>query len=191
MRRQQETAAEAIRSYTTAGLRFPDPQADAGWSEFDLGRIHRELAPCLSADDPEFRTAYEQMQMEMAAAAGDPSAHVHRRWSQPDLKVVEAWIRGRYTYAGESWDAFCRRVRGCILGTNGTPDGNVAVFTSATPIAIWAGVGMDVFDERVLRVAGVLHNASFTVLRIRSGKVRLFSLNNIPHLRDPDLRTFR
>ena len=29
------------------------------------------------------------------------------------------------------------------------------------------------------------------VLRVRDGQVRLFSLNNIPHLTDPSLRTHR
>jgi hypothetical protein len=70
-------------------------------------------------------------------------------------------------------------------------NGNVAIFTSATPTAIWAGVGLDVLDERVLRIAGVLYNASYTVLRVRDGQVRLFSLNNMPHLSDARLRTHR
>jgi hypothetical protein len=130
-----------------------------------------------------FRAGYEQMKDE----AVDANAAVHRRWTRCDIAVVDAWIRGRYECPGESWAAFCKRIRGCQMRTNG----NVAIFTSATPTAIWAGVGLDVLDERVLRIAGVLYNASYTVLRVRDGQVRLFSLNNMPHLSDARLRTHR
>jgi hypothetical protein len=89
------------------------------------------------------------------------------------------------------WSGFSDRIRACDLGTNGSAGGNIGIFTSATPTAIWAGVGLDVLDHRVLRMAGVLYNASYTVLRVREGQVRLFSLNNIPHLTDLSLRTHR
>jgi hypothetical protein len=42
-----------------------------------------------------------------------------------------------------------------------------------------------------MRIASVLLNGSFTTLRIRENEVRLFSLNNAPHLGEPSLRTFR
>ena len=71
------------------------------------------------------------------------------------------------------------------------PEGNVAIFTSATPIAVWAAAAMDVNDHRIMRIAGVLLNSSYTVVRVRDGKLRLFSLNNVPHLIDPEMRTHR
>ncbi len=189
MRRQRETAAEVRCAYLRAGLAFPEVETREEWNEFDLDRVYRDIAPRLWQDDAEFRAGYERMKEEMRASAGDASAAVHRRWTPCDIAVVEAWIRGQYDCSGEPWGAFCERVRACRLGTEGAE--NVAIFTSATPVAIWAGVGLDVFDHRVLRVAGVLYNASYTVLRVRDGHVRLFSLNNIPHLTEPALRTHR
>jgi hypothetical protein len=37
----------------------------------------------------------------------------------------------------------------------------------------------------------VLHNASYTMLRLRGQDLRLFSFNAVPHLNTPDLRTHR
>lgn len=191
LRRQQETAAEVRCAYLRTGSRFPEVEVRSEWNEFDLDHVYRGIAPRLCDDDPEFRAGYQRMREEMLASAGDPNAAIHRRWTPCDIKVVESWILGRYEYKGESWSGFCDRIRACDLGANGSGDGNIGIFTSATPAAIWAGVGLDVLDHRVLRVAGVLYNASYTVLRVREGQVRLFSLNNIPHLADPSLRTHR
>lgn len=189
MRRQRETADEVRCAYVRAGLPFPDVEARAEWNEFDLDHVYRNIAPRLCEDDAEFRAAYERMREEVRASRGDPSASVHRRWTPCDMAVVEAWIRGRYAYSGESWEGFCHRIRRCDVHADGAE--NVAIFTSATPTAIWAGVGLEVFDDRVLRLAGVLYNASYTMLRVRDANVRLFSLNNIPHLSDATLRTHR
>ncbi len=189
LRRQRETAGEVRCACLRAGLPFPDVEERAEWNEFDLDHVHRNLAPLLCEDDAGFREAYDRVRQETLASAGDPSAAIHRRWNPCDMAVVEAWIRGRYAYPGESWQGFCDRVRGCRLDEDGAE--NVAIFTSATPTAIWAGVGLDVLDHRVLRIAGVLYNTSYTVLRVRDGQVRLFSLNNIPHLTDSTLRTNR
>ena len=70
-------------------------------------------------------------------------------------------------------------------------EGNAIVFTSATPIGICAGRTLELEDARAMWIASVLLNASFTTLRIRENEIRLFSLNNAPHLSDPSLRTFR
>jgi broad specificity phosphatase PhoE len=187
MRRQRETADEVRCAYLRAGLPFPDVEARTEWNEFDLDQVYRNIAPRLCEDDPVFRAAYEQMKEEMLASAGDAAAAVHRRWTPCDVAVVQAWIRGAYEFSGESWASFCERIRECQIRTGA----NVVIFTSATPTAIWAGVGLEILDERVLRIAGVLYNASYTVLRVRDGQVRLFSLNNIPHLSDSRLRTHR
>jgi hypothetical protein len=42
-----------------------------------------------------------------------------------------------------------------------------------------------------MRLAGVLHNASCTVVRLHAGELRLHSFNSIPHLCEAGLRTYR
>jgi broad specificity phosphatase PhoE len=104
------------------------------------------------------------------------------------MKIVEAWLHDKFPYDGESWAQFQHRVATAPLPDH---DSNIAVFTSATPTAIWAGRALDIHDTRALRIAGVLHNASFTVLRVRGEQVRLFSMNEVPHLTRAEWRTHR
>ena len=187
--RQQQTARELSTGY---GPGFPEIDVDSSWNEFDLDRMYREIGPPLFAGNNELQHQYETMRQQLRASDGDRDASVHRRWLPCDTAVVNAWMRGVYPYAGESWGQFRRRV-GSGLGKLSSVHRheNIAVFTSATPIAIWTGLALDLADERVMKLAGVLHNASFTVVQVRDANLRLFTFNATPHLVSPDLRTFR
>ncbi len=190
MMRQQQTAEAVAASYRGAGLQFPDVTTLPAWNEFDFDHVYRNLAPLLAAADSNFRTEYELMLEQIRVSNGQPDAHVHRRWSHCDVEVVEAWIRSQYPYTGESWETFRERVAGLRPSLNGT-DGSIAVFTSATPTAIWAGLALEIEDARVMPLAGVLHNTSITVLRLHRDQLRLFSFNGVPHLPDAAMRTHR
>ena len=190
--RQSQTALEVQAAYHDAGVRFPEIAWDCGWNEFDLAGIYRAFAPRLSEDDAEFAKEYGALAAQARAAADEHEAAVNRRWMPCDTKLVEAWIAQRYSCDVETWAEFHARVTDCrsrLSGIGG--DTSVLVFTSATPIGIWTAMAMEVYDERALRLAGVLRNASYTALRLRDGQVRLDSFNAIPHLARPELRTFR
>lgn len=190
--RQQETAGEVQAVYREAGVGFPEITPESGWNEFDLTHVYRAHAPRLCEEDPEFAKQYQDLVAQARAAAEQPDAAVNRRWLPCDVKVVEAWIRGRHPYDGETWQAFRERVMACRAALEPwDADANMLVFTSATPIGIWTASAMEIHDERALRLAGVLHNASCTVLRLRAGDLRLHSFNAIPHLCEPGLRTYR
>ena len=190
--RQQETACEVSDVYREAGLSFPEVVRKPGWNEFDLTHVYRALAPLLCAEDPEFARQYEELVAQARAAAEQPEAPVNRRWLPCDVKVVQAWIRGRHAYDGETWQVFRERVVACQLKLEPMePDANIVVFTSATPIGIWTALAMEIHDDRALRLAGVLHNASCTVMRLHDGELRLHYFNAIPHLIEPGLRTYR
>lgn len=190
--RQQETACEVSAVYGEAGVRFPEIVRERGWDEFDLTQVYRALAPRLCAEDPEFERQYQELVKQARAAAEQPQASINRRWLPCDVQVVQAWIRGRHAYEGESWQAFRERVIGCRSQFDPTErDANILVFTSATPIGIWTALAMEIHDERAMRLAGVLHNASCTVMRLNEGELRLHTFNAIPHLSEPGLRTYR
>jgi broad specificity phosphatase PhoE len=191
MQRHRETAAEVAGAYRRLGLEFPSVEEHADWNEFDLDDVYRGIAPLLAADDDEFRRDYESLCEAVRASCGDAGADVHRRWSPCDIKVVDAWVRGRYPYSGESWRAFCGRISSLRSSLDGAGDANIAVFTSATPAAILTGLAMDIEDGRVMRLAGVMYNSAFTMLRVRGDQIRLFSFNNAPHLSEARLRTHR
>jgi broad specificity phosphatase PhoE len=197
LKRQQQTAEEVRLAYEEVGQCFPEVIPHAGWNEFDLDQIYRALAPRLCDEDPEFEKEYREMVAQARAAAEDHGAQVNRRWMPCDRKVVLAWIAGRHAYEGESWQAFRERVADCrgMLETatieTADDDANVIVFTSATPIAVWAALSMEIHDERAMRLAGVLHNASCTVVKVVGEEVRLHSFNGVPHLEAAELRTYR
>jgi broad specificity phosphatase PhoE len=190
LQRQCETAQEVLGALSAP----PEISVDAGWNEFDLDAVLREFAPFLAAEDEQFSRDYAAMQQAIADSAGRHDAPVHRRWYECDKQAVLAWVHGRYAPpAVESWREFEARIRAAFSRVSAAhPEGDVVVFTSATPIAICAAATLDAGGgEPALRIAGVLHNASFSTLRIHRGGARLHSLNAIPHLDEPDLRTFR
>ena len=193
--RQQQTAAEVAAAYAEAGLAFPTLSVDAGWDEFDFHHVYKEIAPLMCEDDEEFRREHEEVVTEVSASAGDQGADVHRRWRASDTKVVDAWVGGRYPYAGETWEQFVARVSACRPGAGvvdaGQPRENVAVFTSAVPTAIWTGRALEVSDGHVRRLAAVLLNTSYTVLQLRVDETLLLTFNAVPHLHTPELRTRR
>lgn len=192
MQRQRETAAQVRAAYADAQLNFPAIEIEERWNEFNLDHIYREIAPVLCGEDAEFRAQYDSMRDDVRGSRGEDSAPVHRKWLPCDTTVVNAWMSGRYAYSGESWSDFRSRVGACRERMNGDQQrGNIVVFTSAAPIGIWTGLALDIDDDRVLRLAGVLHNASYTVLRLRGQELRLFGFNAVPHLNAQDLRTHR
>lgn len=184
--RQQQTAQEVMTVFRARNLEFPAPIVDAGWNEFDLDHVYRQLAPVLCEEDEAFRREFEIMKAELQTAGEKHDAEIHRRWTPADLKIVQAWIQGHPRYSGETWLEFHARIcsRRPEIATCSEPadDHNIAVFTSATPIGIWAALGMDIEDHRAMRLAGVLYNASITVIRIRDNQLRLHMFNAVPHL---------
>ena len=191
MHRQQETALGVQTAYRIRGSKFPEVAQRREWDEFNLDQVYRELAPMMCNDDPQFRAEYEQMRAQVRASRGAEDAKVHRRWLPCDSQIVAAWIEGRYPYAGESWQAFTSRVAGFRHELrNGAGDGNIIIFTSAVPAAIWAGLALEITDGRVMWLAGVLENTAYSVLRLRADTLRLHAFNCTPHLQ-PALRTYR
>jgi broad specificity phosphatase PhoE len=192
MLRQQQTAAEVSMAYAKAAIPFPEIVIDKQWNEFDLADVYREIAPLLSEADPDFRSEYEEMRRQVSQSVGDHHAEVHRRWRPCDTKIVEAWIAGRFSYSGETWNQFRERVAALRLKlSDARRQTNILAFTSATPTAILTGLALDITDERLRQLAGVLLNASYTVLRQRGQHLHLFQFNAVPHLAAPELRTHR
>jgi len=190
--RQRQTADEVALAYSEQALPFPAISVEQGWNEFDLDHVYREIAPALCEEDAEFRREFAAMRAEIDEARDQHEAEVHRRWTPCDMKIVQAWIKGHQRYSGETWEAFKARIMECrtMLASRPEDDHNLIVFTSATPIGIWAALGMDIDDHRAMRLAGVLRNASYTVMRLRGGELRLHTFNAVPHL-EAALRTYR
>lgn len=190
--RQQQTAAEVSAAYADAGVTFPELVIEPGWNEFDFHHIYREIAPLLCEEDSAFRSEYEAVRAEMRESAGAHDAGIHRQWRPSDTKVVEAWVGGRFAYEGETWEQVVERVAACRLpASERQARENIIVFTSAIPVAIWTGRALAISDEQVRKLAAVLRNTSYTVLRLRGEELQLLEFNAVPHLDAPDLITRR
>ena len=181
MRRQRETAELVLGEARNP----PELQTDPRWNEFSLEGLWKTLAPRLIEEDGQFARDYQTLH------AANPE--VDRVMTPCDVELIRAWMRNHQGCDGvEPWLEFRGRVEASRpdLARFG-PGESVAIFTSATPTAIWCGSALEVDERRIFRIAGVLYNTSFSTLRLREGELTLFSLNNIPHLPDPALRTFR
>ena len=190
--RQRQTGEAVAAAYERASVPFPALKIDPHWNEFDLRQVDSEIAPQLCAEDAQFRAEYEKMREQVRISNGAQDARVHRKWLPCDTRIVTEWISGRYAYSGESWQQFRQRIASCQVDIGDTHErGNIIVFTSATPIAIWTGLALEIVDERVLQLAGVLYNASYTVLRLRGEQRRLFTFNATSHLAANGMRTHR
>jgi broad specificity phosphatase PhoE len=192
LHRQQQTAQRFVEAYAGAHIAVPPIVTDPNWDEFDLTRVYREIAPQLCAEDQDFASDYAAMKQQIRASASSSSARIHREWHPCDSQVVQAWMSGRYHEEGETWQQFHDRIAGCVARIRQFPNDHlIAIFTSATPIGIWCGLAMDIFDQRSVRLAGVVQNSSYTVFRLRPETLRLFTFNATPHLLDPAFRTHR
>ena len=188
LRRQQETAQ-------LAGIEQKEAVAATkvveSWNEFDLDAVYEGIGPQLAMRNPEFRTHWQTVKTLVELHGHNEAALVNRRWSPADEMIVRAWLQGDCRYDGESWVDFRERIRGALQDLLKSGLDSAVVFTSATPIAICVGEALGLPDIEIFQLAGALMNTSYTELRWRHNKLRMFSFNNVPHLIDAALRTHR
>ena len=188
MQRQRHTAEIACEVMASRGVAVPDVTTDELWNEFSLISVYRAIAQRMIAESPEFERDYREMQV---AIRRDPHT-TGGATGRCDAAIVRAWMSARYDdYKGESWSAFRQRIQGCGATLMGNDSNSaIAVFTSATPVAILAAAALGLTDEKLLSILGVIYNSGITILRSREDGLRLFTFNSTPHLRASQ-RTFR
>lgn len=190
--RQRETAELARQSALKSGAEFPEITTHGCWDEFDLDEVYRSIAPKIARHDEEFRRQYEELRRQ----ARDIHSPVHRTWAKCDTTVIRAWVGAKYDFAGESFEAFVERVRagGILFDRLDKSDGrdcHIAVFTSATPAAVWAAEALEVGGRKIMQLAGVTYNTAMTVIRRDRKRTWLLQFNSVPHLDAPELVTHR
>lgn len=192
LQRQQQTAqcfsAGFQEGYTPQSVALPALIVDERWCEFSLSAVYRNLSPKLCTDDVSFAADFAEMQTLLLVEPNTTRAAVGRC----DRTVIQAWMEHRYPeYEGESWLTFRRRVESSLPELLERKEKHIAIFTSATPIAICTGLALGLTDAKILSLMGVLYNSGITTFKVQAGELRLLSFNNTPHLTDPALRTFR
>jgi broad specificity phosphatase PhoE len=188
MRRQRHTAEIVLEALRRTGARTPDIASDERWNEFSLAVVYRAVERRLIEESEEFARDFQEMQEALRV---DPRT-TGGATGRCDAAVVRAWMQSRYPDVdGESWPSFCSRVRLCAAELQaGEGGGDIAVFTSATPIALLTGASLALNEEKMLSLLGVIHNTSITVMKMRDEELRLYTYNATPHLTGSE-RTYR
>ena len=188
MRRQRHTAELVCESLTRAQHEVPDIIADEQWNEFSLLSVYRAIARRLMEESADFARDVEEMQR---AVRLDPHT-TGGATGRCDAAVIRAWMENRYTdYEGESWAGFRARIGECAAQLISLKNEKaIAIFTSATPIAIVTGAALGLTDEKLLSLLGVIYNTSVTVMRPRGDELRLYTFNSVSHLHS-SIRTLR
>ncbi|MBL8205459.1 MAG: histidine phosphatase family protein [Blastocatellia bacterium] len=96
--------------------------------------------------------------------------------------MIKAWLEDRYSSIGyESWKTFQEHVQaGFAALQQHDPQKTIAVFTSATPIAIAAGIALQLTSEKILGLAWVMYNSGTTTIKMRDSAPHLY--NSMPPL---------
>jgi broad specificity phosphatase PhoE len=154
--------------------------------------VYKAIAPEMCKDDAGFARSYAAMQKQIAEQGTVEESIVNRRWNPCDGEVIRAWVTGKYPISCEPWAGFRDRIRAALAKlVAANPQGNVAIFTSATPTAISLAQVMGVDERMLFNLAGVLINSSMSIVRSGDGDLRVFNFNAVPHLDDAALRTHR
>ncbi len=185
LQRQQRTA-QVVNEQLQSDAKV---MTDACWNEFKLGEVYHSIAARLSAEDESFARDFAEMKTMLSANAYAMGGAVARC----DRTVMRAWLEDRYPAEGyEPWRDFQARVKvGCTALLRHGALETIAVFTSATPIAIAVGAALQLASEKVLELAWVMYNASITTMKLRDGGFHLYTFNATPHLHGEELQTFR
>lgn len=141
------------------------------------------------AEDEQFARDFAEMKQMLHENAYAMSGAVARC----DRAVMQAWLMDRYPAEGyEPWPDFQARVQaGFAALLRHSAQETIAVFTSATPIAIAVGAALELTNEKILGLAWVMYNSGLTTMKLRDGAFHLYTLNTAPHLRGEEWQTFR
>jgi len=186
--RQQQTAEIVGRAYRDAGQPWPTCEVLDGLNEYDAGGILKQLAPQLAAMDPAFRALDQQWQASSGLADGN------RAFQRMFEVLMRRWLQGSLRADGvEPWAGFRERVRQAIrsITERGGGGRRVAVFTSGGPIGVTLQTALAAPDPAALEVNWRVRNTSLTEFIFSKQRFSLERFNDLGHLEDPVLWTFR
>ncbi|HMP59966.1 MAG TPA: histidine phosphatase family protein [Gemmatales bacterium] len=184
-RRRQHQTARAVAEHLPTGLEL--------WElpEFDEVRLDviisstwepsRSVPPELSSLVTRYREAQE------------PSARM-RAFQQLAMAVADAWLHGHYVVPeAETWTEFAIRVRRGLDQLRGRVGRGktVAVFTSAGPVAALLQHALHCPNPTALELVWQVYNASISELLFTQDRLTLRHFNQVAHLAEPRLLTYR
>jgi broad specificity phosphatase PhoE len=185
--RQQQTAELVGARFAAAGCPWPVPHVLPDLDEYDLAGFLHTLAPDLVRRDAKFAGLVEAYRQGLNGPEGGS------RFQHMFERLTLHWQTAPALDGVEGWPAFRDRVqRGLRRVVQGPGRGRrVAVFTSGGFIGAAVHLALDAPDRAALEVNWRVRNCSLTEFVFSGDRLSLDSFNNVPHLEDPELWTYR
>jgi broad specificity phosphatase PhoE len=187
--RQIETAQITGEVYKRARLPWPELQIMQEFDEYAGEWVMESSLAGLAESNPQVRALQEAFRN-----AGD-KREKHKTFQRMFEVVIGKWVGGEIQVDDvESWPDFCARVNQGFDQVCANNDGggeNVAIFSSGGPIGVSLQRALDLSPENTLKVAWMARNCSFTEFIFSGERFTLSSFNELPHIDDPALLTYR
>lgn len=186
--RQVETARIVSETYKKTGFPMPNVQVAQEFDEY-----HGEWVMEASLDGLAQSNSHVWQLRQNFLQAGS-LREKHRSFQKLFEVVIGKWVAGEVQVDGvETWPEFCARVnRGLSLVCCGNVGNeNVAVFSSGGPIGVALQRALELSPENTLKAAWMARNCSFSEFLFSGERFTLSSFNELPHLDDPSLITYR
>jgi broad specificity phosphatase PhoE len=184
--RQRQIDTARIVAETMGTL--PSPRVVEHFDEMHAEELLRKKLPELSLQHASLRALIADL-----SSTSDRAGQL-KGFQRVFEAVMGMWIRGEIDAPEvESWQAFCARVASGIgsLRAGDARGRRVVAFTSAGTIAAAMRSALDLSDEKMLDLAGVIHNASITELAFTRTRLTPMTFNALPHILDRSLITSR
>ncbi len=185
--RHQRTAEIVADCYREAGAEFPEIRVMAEFNEYDATGILTKLLPAFADRSPDFKKRVEEFE------ANKTTADRNRYFQKMFEALMTIWQQGHIHLPDvESWLTFSSRVeRGLKQVIKAGSRRRIAVFTSGGPIGVAVQIALDAAEQSALELNWRVRNCSITELLFNRDKLSLDWFNSIPHLDEPELRTYR
>ncbi|MBV1810281.1 histidine phosphatase family protein [Pseudomonas viridiflava] len=185
LRRQKDTALNALAQFGEAGLNVPELEIDSAFDEFDAEGVMRALIPAMLSQEPKA--------LDILRDAANNRAEFQRLFSL----IIGRWIGGQHDTLGlQSWLGFVARVKAGLdrIVQNAAPNERIAVFTSGGTITALLHLITGMPAHQAFELNWHIVNTSVHRLGFRDNEVTLASFNSYTHLqllKTPELITYR
>lgn len=188
LKRQVRTAEVVGETFEAAGQPWPEMKILPGLNEYAADAVMKAVLEEVAARDPRIKALDEAYRN----ATEDREKYVTFHRLLEAMMIV--YVEGDYeAEVEETWEGFSGRVRGAlhtILSAEGSGR-RVAVFSSGGPIGVSVQTTLEAPEVKACELNWRVHNCSLTEFTFSSKRCTLDRFNNVTHLSDPELLTFR
>ena len=186
--RHIRTEAMVEAAFRAAGVSWPESVLVPELDEYPGIEVMRAFLPGLMEKHEDIRA------LEAEFRGTSERKMAGRIYDLLFQRITRMWVAGELDSPEvESWQTFCERVE---RGVNRIREGalknsRIAVFTSGGVIAATARMALELSPQKTLELSWAPRNATYAEFLFSGERFSLSSFNNIAHLEDAALITYR